>query len=228
MDVQPDIRAVIFDMDGVLTDSEPLICEAAVAMFRELGWQVMPADFQPFIGTGENRYLGGVAEQYGCPLDIPAAKKRTYEIYLEMAPSRLRSFPGATELVRRCRQAGLKIAVASSADPIKINANLNIIGLPLGYWDGVVSGEDVVHKKPAPDLFIAAAKQLGLEAGQCVVVEDAVNGIQAAKAAGMRCVAVAHTFPAGQLQAADLVCQVIAEVTLPQLKGCEVAGFGSP
>jgi beta-phosphoglucomutase len=226
MGAPQDIRAVIFDMDGVLTDSEPLICEAAVAMFRELGREVMPADFQPFIGTGENRYLGGVAEKYGCELDIPAAKKRTYEIYLELAPVQLRSFPGATELVRGCRQAGLKVAVASSADPIKIEANLKIIGLPWDYWDGVVSGEDVVHKKPAPDLFLAAARKLDLTSDQCVVVEDAVNGIQAAKAAGMRCIAVAHTFPASQLQAADVVCRAIAEVTVSLLKECSVAGLG--
>lgn len=219
MDAKPDVRAVVFDMDGVLTDSEPLICEAAVAMFRELGWQVLPADFQPFIGTGENRYLGGVAEKHGCLLDIPTAKKRTYEIYLDLAPTRLRSFPGATELVRGCRREGLKVAVASSADPIKIEANLKIIGLPWDYWDGVVSGEDVVHKKPAPDLFLAAAKQLGLTSDQCVVVEDAVNGIQAAKAAGMRCIAVAHTFPANQLKAADVVCRVIADISVLQIKG---------
>ena len=71
------IRAVIFDMDGVLTDSEPLINQAAVAMFRELGLPVQPEDFLPFVGTGEDRYIGGVAEKYGFPLDGPAAKKRS-------------------------------------------------------------------------------------------------------------------------------------------------------
>ena len=81
---------MIFDMDGVLTDSEPLINAAAVAMFRELGLLVQPDDFLPFIGTGEDRYLGGVAEKYGFLLDGPAAKKRTYEIYLDLVPTQLR------------------------------------------------------------------------------------------------------------------------------------------
>lgn len=213
------ICGIIFDMDGVLTDSEPLICEAAVAMFREKGWAVQPNDFQPFVGTGENRYLGGVAEKYGYPLEIPTAKRRTYEIYLELAPIRLRSFPGAVDLVRLCRQHGFHTALASSADPIKIHANLNQIGLPAHEWAAVVSGEDVVHKKPAPDLFLAAARKLDLAPQECVVVEDALNGIQAARAAGMRCIAVAHTFAASQLHNANCVRASIAEVTLKDLLG---------
>ncbi len=78
----PTIGAVIFDMDGVLTDSEPLINAAAIAMFKELGLTVAPSDFLPFVGTGEDRYIGGVAESHHFPIDLPAAKRRTYEIYL--------------------------------------------------------------------------------------------------------------------------------------------------
>jgi HAD superfamily hydrolase (TIGR01509 family) len=211
------LRAVIFDMDGVLTDSEPLINAAAVAMYRERGLQVQPEDFLPFVGTGEDRYIGGVAEKYGLKLDLPAAKRRTYEIYLALVPQRLEAFPGAVDLVRACRRAGLKVAVASSADLIKIEANLEKIGLPMAGWDAVVTGDDVVRKKPAPDLFVAAAAKLGVPPAACVVVEDAVNGVQAAKAAGMRCVAVAHTFPAERLTSADLVRPAIAEITLGDL-----------
>jgi beta-phosphoglucomutase len=204
-------------MDGVLTDSEPLINAAAVAMFRERGLEVQPEDFHPFVGTGENRYLGGVAEKYGRVLDIPEAKKRTYEIYLELVPTRLHAFPGAVESVRACKASGLRVAVASSADWIKIEANLRKIGLPPEEWDAIVTGDDVEHKKPAPEIFLAAAQKLGLTAAECVVVEDAVNGVQAAKAAGMRCVAVAQTFPADQLRLADLVKARLADVTLAEL-----------
>ena len=91
------IKAVVFDMDGVLTDSEPLINQAAIAMFAERGLAVQPEDFFPFIGTGENRYLGGVAEKYGFVIELASAKKRTYEIYLELVPAKLHAFPGATD-----------------------------------------------------------------------------------------------------------------------------------
>jgi beta-phosphoglucomutase len=213
----PKIQAVIFDMDGVLTDSEPLINAAAVAMFREKGLIVQPDDFHPFVGAGEDRYIGGVAEKYQFPLDLPAAKHRTYEIYLSLIPSQLKAFPGVHQLFDTCRGAGLRLAVASSGDKIKVLANLEKIELPEKMWDTVVTAEHVVHKKPAPDIFLAASQILGVEPAACVVVEDAVNGIQAAKAAGMRCVAVAQTFPAERLQEADVVRGGIINVQLSDL-----------
>jgi HAD superfamily hydrolase (TIGR01509 family) len=211
------ICAVIFDMDGVLADSESLINVAAIAMFREKGLVVQPEDFLPFVGAGENRYIGGVAEKYHFELDLPQAKKRTYEIYLELVPSRLESFPGVHALIGICRQAGLRVAVASGTDKIKVMANLQKIGLPEEAWDTVVSGEQVKHNKPAPEIFLSTAHQLGIAPEACVVLEDSVNGVRAAKAAGMRCVAVAHTFPASRLQEADVVRNKISDVHLADL-----------
>ncbi len=218
------MRAVIFDMDGVLADSEPLICAAASAMFREHGVIVSPEDFQPFVGAGENRYIGGVAEKYGVALDIVRAKARTYELYLGMVPEKLAVFPGAVELVTACRSAGWRCAVASSADRIKVEANLRKIGLPPESWQAVVTAEDVERRKPDPALFLTAAARIGVAPAECTVVEDAVNGIAAAKAAGMRCVAVASTFPPERLGQADRVRASVAEVTLEDLQGCVTAG----
>jgi HAD superfamily hydrolase (TIGR01509 family) len=214
-----NIRVAIFDMDGVLTDSEPLINAAAIAMFRELGLSVAPADFYPFIGTGEDRYIGGVAERHRFEIDLPAAKRRTYQIYLELVPSQLHVFPGAQTLVRTCRDAGLRLVVASSADRVKVAANLAKIDLPIESWDAVVTGEDVTLRKPAPDIFLKAAAKVGAAPAECVVIEDAVNGVQAALAAGMRCVAVAQTFEADHLRQAQVVRDRIAEVSLTDLMG---------
>ena len=211
------IRAVIFDMDGVLVDSEPLINAAAIAMFKENGLTVQAADFLPFVGAGEDRYIGGVAEKYHFSLELAAAKQRTYEIYLDLVPSQLEAFPGAYELVLACRRWGLLISVASSADKIKVLANLQKVNLPPEFWDTVVVAEQVKHQKPAPDIFLAAAQNLNVKPGECVVVEDAVNGVRAAKAAGMRCVAVATTFPAEHLQEADGVRNTISQVRLSDL-----------
>lgn len=213
------IRAVVFDMDGVLTDSEPVICAAATAMFRERGVIVAKEDFRPFVGTGENRYIGGVAEKHGVVLDITEAKRRTYEIYLELVEQGLDPFPGVLGLVADCRSFGLLLAVASSADRIKIEANLRKIGLPWGIWDAVVTGEDVRNTKPAPDIFLRAAALLQLTPAECCVLEDAPNGVAAARAAGMRCVAVGHTFPLGQLSAADLSRPALINLAVTDLVG---------
>jgi beta-phosphoglucomutase len=217
MDKRTNIRAVIFDMDGVLVDSEALINAAAIAMFREKGFIVQPDDFLPFVGAGEDRYIGGVAEHYRFPLDVLAAKQRTYEIYLDLVPSQLEVFQGVLDLLHKCRKAGLLLAVASGADEIKVRANIQKIGLPLDFWDAIVVGEDVSHKKPAPDAFLFAAEKLGVFPSECVVVEDAINGVQAAKAAGMRCVAVTTSFPADRLREADVIRDSMANVVLEDL-----------
>ncbi|MBN1809272.1 MAG: HAD-IA family hydrolase [Planctomycetes bacterium] len=197
------IQGVIFDMDGVLLDSEPFICEAAVMMFAEHGVTVSPADFLPFVGAGENRYLGGVAEKYGFAIDIDRDKARTYEIYDDIVKGRLSPLPGAIDFIAGCRSAGLKLAIATSADKRKMLTNLHEINLPPSTFDAVVNGLDVSRRKPHPEIFLTAAQRLGVEGVSCLVVEDAVNGVAAAKAAGARCLAITTSFTPQQLAGAD-------------------------
>jgi len=194
---------VIFDMDGVLADSEEFICKAACNMFAEQGLTVQPEDFLPFIGTGESRYLGGVAEKYNFPVDIDTVKKRTYDIYLEIIKGALKPLGGVHEFIETCKTMGKKIAVASSADHRKVLGNLAEINLPTERFDAVITAEDVEHKKPAPDIFLLAAKRIGLDAKDCLVVEDAVSGVAAANAAGSRCLALTTSFSKDELSAAD-------------------------
>lgn len=200
------IRGVLFDMDGVLIDSEEYICRAAIEMFRENGVTVQPADFKPFVGTGENRYIGGVAEKYLPSLDIPSAKIRTYEIYDRIVSGHIRPLPGAVELVRWCREKGLKTSVATSADRTKMVINLREMGMGENDFDATVNGDEVERKKPFPDIFILAAAKIGLKASECLVVEDAVSGIRAAKAAGCHVLAVTTSFQREALQEADWIC----------------------
>jgi beta-phosphoglucomutase len=198
-----DIAGVIFDMDGVLVDSERFISKAAMMMFAERGLAVKAEDFEPFVGMGENRYIGGVAEKYHHKGDIAELKRRTYDIYLEIIKGALEPLPGVFEFIGQCRARGMKIAVASSADMRKVKGNLEEIGLPFEKFDAVVCGEDVVNKKPAPDIFLLAAKRIGVEASRCIVVEDAVSGVKAAKAAGAKCLAITSSFSQDELAGAD-------------------------
>jgi beta-phosphoglucomutase len=196
-------RGVIFDMDGVLVDSEAFICRAACMMFAEKGLTVKPEDFVPFIGTGEDRYIGGVAEKYDFPVDIEEAKKRTYDIYLDIIKGALQPLPGVHDFIEKCRSMGKKLAVASSADRRKVVGSLTEIGLTAERFDAVITADDVANKKPAPDIFLLAAKRLGLTPADCLVVEDAVSGVAAAKAAGIKCLALTTSFSAEQLNDAD-------------------------
>ena len=206
------IQAVLFDMDGVLVDTECQMCLAAIAMFNELGVTVQPEDFLPFVGAGENRYLGGVAEKYGVELDIEAAKFRAYTIYGELVKGRLEPLPGVREFIGRCREKGIKTVVATSADLMKMEINLREISLPAESFDATVNGLEVVHKKPSPEIYLLAARKVGISPEHCLVVEDAINGVQAAKAAGMFCLALTTSFSAEQLNQADWICPDLSDV----------------
>ncbi|MCO5572944.1 hypothetical protein L7F22_026705 [Adiantum nelumboides] len=127
------VSAVLFDMDGVLCNSEERSRLAGVDLFAEMGVQVTEADFFPFMGTGEANFLGGVAKVYGMKdFDVSSAKSRFFQIYLEKyaKPNSGLGFPGALDLIMECKAAGLKVALASSADRLKIDANLAAAGLP--------------------------------------------------------------------------------------------------
>ena len=196
-------QGVIFDMDGVLCDSEPFIMEAACRMFRDRhGTVVQPEDFRPFVGTGEDRFLGGVAERYRVTLDVEADKAYTYAVYLEAIRGRLQPLAGVGAFIVQCRRAGLKLAVASSADTVKVLGNLEQIGFPPATFDAVVDGLMVARKKPEPDIFLLAAQRIGVAPAACLVVEDAPAGLRAARAAGAAALGVCSSFDSATLTAA--------------------------
>ena len=212
-------KAIIFDMDGVLCDSEWFIAEAGRLMFKETyDIDVTHEDFHPFAGLGEYSFLGGVAEKYQITnFDKERDKNRTYEIYIELVkkPGALKLLPGAKEFLHHSRELGIKTALATSADQIKMMTNLEAVGLVnnemwsdnIGLaaaieaaarnkvFDAMVNGLDVERKKPYPDLFLEAASRLDEEPSACWVIEDTPGGIKAAKAAGMRCLALLTSFP---------------------------------
>jgi beta-phosphoglucomutase len=205
------MKAVLFDMDGVLLDSEEYICRAGLMMFKEKGYEVKPGDFLEFTGMGENRYLGGVAEKNGIPFELEKDKARTYEIYAEIVAGRLEPLPGVVEFIERCRSRGLKMALASSADPAKVEVNLEQIGIPSSTFGTLVTGLDIEHRKPAPDIFLKAAENLGVDPAECLVVEDAVSGVKAGKAAGAKVLALTTSFSAEELSGADWIASLLTD-----------------
>jgi HAD superfamily hydrolase (TIGR01509 family) len=211
--------AVLFDMDGVLVDSEPIIRAAAIRALAEFGVSARDEDFAPFVGAGEDRFVGGVAELHGKKF-VPEMKARTYDWYVKLLPTMGKAYPGGKELIELLNSRGIRCAVASSADKVKVEANLTqLLHVPLDCFATIVMGEDVKRLKPFPDIYLEAARRLGVAPAACCVIEDAINGVKAAKAAGMRCVAVKTSFSAEELleSGADVVTHVIAEVTLKDL-----------
>ena len=194
-----EIKGVLFDMDGVLIDSEPFILEAAIQGLKQFGVNAEPDDFTPFIGAGETRYLGGPSEKYGVKFR-PEMKTVVYAIYadiLKQHPDAV--YDGVFDVINYVKSK-CKAAVCSAADLIKVQHNLNAIGVTPSFFDALVTGSDVTRQKPFPDIFLKGAELIGISPQNCVVVEDAINGIKAAKAAGAFSIGVTTSFSSDELR----------------------------
>ncbi len=206
------LEGILLDMDGVVVDSEPILYDAVRNLFAEKGVAIKPKELLPFFGTGEDHLLEGVAAEHGVRLQLPSDLDRLFALYLHLIPGRLKALPGVGAFLAEVRRRRLRVALASSAPRVKVECSLREVGLTPENFDAVIDAEDVLHKKPHPDIFLAAAKRLGLNPSNCLVVEDAVAGVQAAKTAGCRCLALTTSFPAERLSAADWIAPNLADV----------------
>ncbi len=211
---------LIFDVDGVIADTEPLNARASVQMFAQLyGVTVQPEDFRPFVGTGDERYVEGVAEKYGVQIDTQKAVQRRAENFFHLLQSSsLPAAPGVLELVEAGRaDERVKLAIATSGQKAKQFPVIEGTGLRLDWFDAIVTGDDIDRKKPDPQIYVRTAQCLDLSPERCVVIEDAPAGVAAAKAAGMLCVAVTSSAGRDALGRADLIVDSLLEVTVQLL-----------
>jgi HAD superfamily hydrolase (TIGR01509 family) len=183
--------AVVFDCDGTLVDSEPLAWQAWRDMLAEHGYELLPEDIEHTRGHGWPHI-------YGHFVDVVPAIGSSEEAWagfsgnlFALLESELTPFEDAIGTARELHARGVSVAVASSSPRARLDATLRAAGLD-ELFDVTVAGDEVAHGKPAPDLFLAAAEQLGVEPGDCVAVEDSPPGVASAVAAGMTVVAVAR------------------------------------
>ena len=183
------IEAILFDMDGVLVDSELPLMKCCIDHLREkYGIAAKIEDFADFVGKGEDAAIGGVVEKNG-------------GTYLQLARTIVEAAPGMAELLPKLR-ANYKLAVASSADRRKVSTNIDVLGVEESVFDAVITGSDIKNKKPDPEIYLKAAAAVGVKPENCLVVEDAVAGIQAGKAAGCTVAGVKGSFDKETLLAA--------------------------
>ena len=212
---------LIFDMDGVLGDTEPPCAEAAIAMFRDLySTEAKVEDFAPYIGTGAIRYLEGPAETFGIAIDTPRAVAYATEKFIALLEqSEDIAFPGVHALIDAAYAAPeFKLGIATSSPENKARPTLKAARIDLLKFNAFINGDMVERKKPDPEIYLTAAKALDLSPTRCVVVEDAVEGIKAAKAAGMKCIGVTNSFPAERLAEADYIVESAERIDLALLR----------
>ncbi len=215
---------LIFDVDGLIANTEPLNARVTIRVLEDMfGLQgVRPEDFAEGIGRGAEAYTRVGAKVNGLDLtdaQVTAAAARREQYLAEtICREGIPAFPGVLELIEAAlRDGDFRLAVATSASGALADAMLEATGVPYRRMV-VVSGEQVKRRKPDPEIFLLAARKIEIPPACCVVFEDAPSGVQAAKAAGARCIAVTNSVPAQELAQADWVCASLTTVHLDLIR----------
>ena len=200
-------RVILFDMDGVLVNTEPLHYRLWKQVFSERGVELSFEAYKGCIGANGKRLMELVLEHYG--LDF-RGEKSLFDRYYQLKEENLRHgdiprVEGVSETLLQLQKRGYRMAVASSSTQDYIELCTDRVGIA-HFFDVRFSAERVKNTKPAPDVFLAAAERMNARPAECVVVEDSTNGTRAAKAAGMRCIGLCNPDSGDQnLSAADVL-----------------------
>lgn len=183
-------KAVIFDMDGVIIDSEPIHSRVKMDTFAHFGLPFAEEDLVHYMGRTSRVIFEDTLRKFG-RTDITAADMAAYkhDHYLEVLESgEIEPVTGSVEFIQRLHAAGIPLALATSSNVRAMNAVLDSFGIRK-YFTSILSGGALPESKPHPAIYLISAERLGVKPEDCMVVEDTTNGIRAAKAAGMYCVA---------------------------------------
>jgi beta-phosphoglucomutase-like phosphatase (HAD superfamily) len=218
------LQAVFFDFDGVIADSEPLHLRAYQSVLQRDGIHLTHDEYyQRYLGYDDVGLFETLAKDRGLKIDrdkIDAWIAAKSQIVGSLLSADGVLFPGAADCVKMCA-ASVPLAVASGALEPEIEVVLRHSGLR-GCFRAIASASDGVRGKPAPDLYLLAIAKLRavgpLEPHSCIAIEDSHWGLEAARQAGLRCVAVTHTYQAAELSAADLVVERLNDITILRLE----------
>ena len=184
------LEAVIFDMDGVLVDSEPWHYEIETILFKKLGLDVSEELHHTYLGTAGDLMYSDLKERFDIPMSLDDLLKwdEEYRIGIFREMTDIKPIPGIPELLKELKSNNLKTAVATSSVPGIVDIILEKCSIRT-YFDTVVTTEMAGKSKPAPDVYLLASQIIGVSPSNCVVFEDSFNGVRAAKNASMYCIA---------------------------------------
>ena len=208
------MKALIWDLDGVIADTAPYHFAAWRELFYELGRNYTKRDFQGNFGRRNDdilsEMLGNLSRE-----ELNSLSRRKEELFREKIKGRVKPLPGVLQLLEDASSHGFRLALVSSTPPENLKLILSSLSIER-YFGPLISDQDVRRGKPDPEGFLLAARRLGVPPDRCIVIEDAVAGVEAAKRAGMRCIAVTTTHPRERLTLADLVVASL-EVVSPRV-----------
>ncbi len=211
-----EARAVIWDMDGVIADTALYHRQAWQEALLKRGINFTEEDFRRGFGQRNEEIIRHILGEQVSQDEINAIANEKEEGFRRRVGNNLKPLPGVMELMKALAECDFKMALASST-PLE---NILLLNEGLGiaqYFQAIVSADDVTEGKPSPQAFLLAAQKMGIEPRNCLVIEDAVAGVTAAKRAGMRCLAVTNTNPRVSLVEADLIVDSLEEIQVNDL-----------
>jgi HAD superfamily hydrolase (TIGR01509 family) len=223
----PPFRAIVFDLDGVIWDGEPLYHEAFNVVLAPYGHVVTDEDYENVIGHGVEDAWAWVLDRFQITEEPASFLRRYNEAVLELLGRSIEPLPGIRDLLAELRERGLPIGLASASLRQWVDATIRGLGIEDAF-DATVSASEVARSKPAPDLYLKAADRLGVAPEYCLAVEDTRTGIGSAKAAGMFAIQVrAASTALPPLPEADLVIEDYSQFDLALLDGGLTGGPGN-
>ena len=210
------LEAVLWDLDGVIADTAECHYQAWRDVFGQRGFDFSREDFMRFFGRRHDTIIKFALGKDLPPQEFEVIAAEKQASYRRRVSRNMRALPGAIELLKTLREHGIKSAIASSAPMENITIILRGLGIE-EYFQAIAPGTEVPEGKPSPQVFLLATERLGVDPGNCVVIEDAIAGVSAARRAGMKCVAVTNSHPASALKNADLVIDSLEKIGIREL-----------
>jgi beta-phosphoglucomutase family hydrolase len=210
------LGAVIWDLDGVIADTAEYHYRAWRDVFKERGVAYHKADFMPYFGRRHDTIIKAVLGDLP-PEELDAINEEKQKKFRSFVAQDIRAMPGAVALVKSLHEHGIKQAIASSAVPENIDIIIRRLGIN-DCFQAIVHGMEVKEGKPSPQIFLLASKKLKVRPGHCIVIEDAIAGVAAARRAGMKCVAVTNSHSKQALKGADLIIGTLEEIRVSDLQ----------
>ena len=204
-------NAVLWDMDGVLVDTGDFHFQSWKETFQELDIPFDEGDFRKTFGMNNTGILEWILGRKPEPDEVTQISEKKESLFRELVKGRAEPLPGVRSWLKQFQTWGIKQAITSSAPPENIEVLVAELKID-GYFDAIVSGFDLPGK-PNPDVFLKAADTLQVLPENCIVIEDAIAGVEGAKRAGMRCIAVTTTNPASVLEKADYVVEHLGKMS---------------
>lgn len=211
------IKAVIFDMDGVIAETEPVHDKADKATLLKYGVRLSDEELHRYTGTTAKFMFKELIEKYRLNTTVEKIFREKEKILFELLEEDTQPTKGVIELLHKLKEIGIRLAIASSAHMRLIEYVLQRLEIT-HLFDATVGAEDVEHSKPNPKIFLIAAKRLNVSPDECLVVEDAKVGVEAAKSAGMKCLGYINPSSGNQdLSEADFVTDDFSRVSIQQI-----------